>query len=263
MFLHGPSMPVAKRLPALEPGARIALNVSPYVTAMRPIVAHHVARYPNLVYIPQDLDTLAMLVHAAREVPGSDHGDLPDHLDHPLFAQDRVRFYVEPWPWIADLREADFSFGSRIHGNITALVAGTPAYVLAHDSRTLELARWFGIPHRLITDADATLDAADLYEEADYRSLVEEHPARFAVFQAYLRQHGLPDCFADGDGGAAFDARVAETPFPPAVRTGSPDAGSHLDVVIGRARNSVRALARKGPLLRVRRALAGRPVRRS
>ena len=65
----------------------------------------------------------------------------------------------------------------------------------------LELARYFGIPHRALQAGAPVVDAADLYEEADYASLNEGHAARFAVMQAYLRRHGLADVFADGDGG--------------------------------------------------------------
>ncbi len=148
MFLYGPDLRVVKRLPALGLDARISLNVSPYLREMGPIVARHVARYPNLTYVPQDAEALGLLLLGGRSVDGSRLADIPDYRDHPLFAQDRVRFYVEPWPWIEDLRSVDFAFGSRIHGNIAAILAGTPAYVLAHDSRTLELARYFAIPHR-------------------------------------------------------------------------------------------------------------------
>ena len=74
------------------------------------------------------------------------------HRSHPFFAERRTRLYADPWPWLADLAAFDFSFGTRIHGNIAALLAGTPAYVLAHDSRTLELARYFEIPHTAMPD---------------------------------------------------------------------------------------------------------------
>ncbi|NDZ70642.1 polysaccharide pyruvyl transferase family protein, partial [Streptomyces sp. SID10362] len=64
----------------------------------------------------------------------------------------KVRLYIDPATWISELRPFDFSFGSRIHGNIAALLAGVPSTVLCGDSRTLELCRYFGIPHRKITE---------------------------------------------------------------------------------------------------------------
>ena len=107
-----------------------------------------------------------------------------------------MRFFLDPPPWFAFLAGRDFAFGSRIHGTIAALIAGTPAVVLAHDSRTLELARYFDIPHRLLRDVDpATLDAADLLAEADFGPLVTGHAERYARFVGFLDRHGLDHVF--------------------------------------------------------------------
>jgi len=222
MFLWGRDLRVEKRVERLEADAKIALNVSPYVKAMGPIVRSTVARYPNLAYIPQDLPTLQLLLWGESEQAAATVSDIPTHSSHPLFQENRVRFYVEPWPWIADLRTFDFSFGTRIHGNIASLLAGTPAYVFAHDSRTLELVRYFNIPHRPMVDVPPDVDPADLYEEADYGPLVAGHAARFEVFTAFLERHGLAHVFVPpGDGGRAFDERVARTSYPPAIDVAS------------------------------------------
>ena len=58
--------------------------------------------------------------------------------DHPLVTEDRIRFPVEAWTWLEYLRDFDFATGTRLHGNVAALLAGVPAVLLAHDSRTLE-----------------------------------------------------------------------------------------------------------------------------
>ena len=140
-----------------------------------------------------------------------------NHLDHPLLRDDRTRFFVDPWPWLETLRGMDFAFGTRIHGNISALLAGTPAYVFAHDTRTLEIARYFEIPHQVMADVPPDVDAAELYAEADYGPMLAGHPARFATFTAYLARHGLGHVFEPGEDPSRFDARVAATRYPAAV----------------------------------------------
>jgi hypothetical protein len=239
------------------------LNVSPYVKAMGPIVRSTLERYPNLTYIPQDLDTLNLLLWGESPGEAARVDDVPVHTSHPLFQQNRVRFYVEPWPWIDDLRGFDFAFGSRIHGNIAALLAGTPAFVLAHDSRTLELARYFEIPHRPIPQVAPDVDVADLYAEADYGPLVTGHPERLARFIAYLERHGLAHAFAPGDdGGAAFEARLAATAFPPAIDVASGVANPRsLAARWRRARYGALQAARSDRVRRVR-AAALRRIRR-
>ncbi|OGO58150.1 MAG: hypothetical protein A2V85_08460 [Chloroflexi bacterium RBG_16_72_14] len=154
MFMWRDRLGVEKRTPTLAPDGRISITVSPYVRAMVPIVMRHVERYPNLTYVAQDLETLDKLVRGEPPREAARQDPIPVHTSPPVFAQDQVRFYLDPWPWIEDLRAVDFSFGTRIHGSIAAILAGTPTVVLAHDSRTLELARYFGIPYRRITDAD-------------------------------------------------------------------------------------------------------------
>ena len=241
MFLHGERLEVTKRWPALDRDAEVSVNISPYVAAMGPISVRHAERYPNLTYVPQDLETLGALIRGG----GWPDSRLPDdpvplHSGHPLFQERRARFYVEPWPWIDDLGTRDFSFGTRIHGNIAAILAGTPAYVFAHDSRTLELARYFDIPHRPMREVPPDVDAADLYAEADYTRLMAGHAKRFATFTAYLARHGLRHVWQEGEDPETFTDRLRATRFPRAVTV--PDAMLQPDTVAGRlfrARHSV------------------------
>jgi len=258
LFIHGGDLVIHKRLPALDRDARLAINVSPYVRAMGPIIARHVERYPNLTYIPQDLDTLELLLWGPGEAhDGVDPTDpRPIHLAHPLFRDDKVRFFVDPAPWFKFLSGVDFSFGTRIHGNIAALIARTPAVVLAHDSRTLELARYFEIPHRLMSDVGPDLDAADLYAEADFDPFNRGHAARFAAFTGFLERSGLDHAFRSPAPEPDFATRMAATPFPPAVTMASLVAAHGLSGRIKRARRQVRRWARLRWVRRVRIALA-------
>ncbi|MFV2113186.1 polysaccharide pyruvyl transferase family protein [Micromonospora sp. LOL_025] len=231
MFLHGDSLRVEKRKASLSPDDRLALTVSPYVKSMAEIIARHHARYPNLRYLPQDLKTLGTLLYG--DAPG-DRGrtsQIPIHTSHPLFTEDKVRMFVDPWTWMDYLSGFEFAFGTRIHGTITALVSGTPGYLFAHDSRTLELARYFDIPHRVMKEVPVDVDAAQLYEEADYTALNAGHRSRYETMLAFLAKHDLGNAFADGDSAARFDAQVRSTTFPPAVR---PAAATAPDALLER-----------------------------
>ncbi len=250
MFLHGDRLVVEKRVPALTGATPIAMNVSPYVKAMGPLVMSHVERYPALRYIAQDLATLELMLWGDPAPAPDDHALNPIHASHPLFQQDRTRMYVDPWPWIEGLRDVDFSFGTRIHGNIAALLAGTPAYVLAHDSRTLELARYFGIPHRIMTAVPPETDAAELYEEADYGELQRGHAARFATFTGFLGRHDLGHVFEPGEDPTRFDERMAATPFPPPVTYTGQTRISGLARQTKRLGGRIRSAARRRGLIR-------------
>ncbi|MEJ7748727.1 MAG: polysaccharide pyruvyl transferase family protein, partial [Candidatus Limnocylindrales bacterium] len=249
MFLNGRSLRVDKRRPSLDRDSRPVINVSPYVQAMGPIVMRHVERYPNLRYIAQDIETLERLLWGEPAGEAAIQDPLPIHGSHPLLRDGKTRLYVDPWPWIEDLAACDFSFGTRIHGNIAAILAGTPAFVFAHDSRTLEMAEYFAIPHRRMRDVPPDVDAADLYEEADFGPLNDGHAERFATFTAYLERHRLEHVFQPGEDPGAFDAHIRAIAFPPAVTARDPAAGSAWRRQVQRIRRAIRR-ARTAPRVR-------------
>jgi hypothetical protein len=135
-----------------------------------------------------------------------------------LYQEDRMRFFVDSSTWIQFLSERDFSFGTRIHGNIAALAGGTPAHVIAHDSRTLELARFHQIPHTRVPDLPQPVDAAALYEASNFDAFNQGHRGRFERFGAFLARNRLPNVYEPGNSNPAYDERLSATPFPPAVR---------------------------------------------
>lgn len=228
VFLHGPGLRVEKRVAALSRSSKISLNLSPYVPGLGPIVERHTARYPSLRYAAQHRDALGMLLdktHRSAEHT-TDQSVLPTHHDHPLVRDNRTSFFVDPEPWMRYLGRFDYSFGTRIHGNIAALLAGTPATVLAHDSRTLELVRFYDIPHRTMKQVGPETDAAELYAEADFTAFNTNHAARFERFAEFLGAHGLRHVYQAGEDPTRFDRRVAATVWPGDV--GAPRKGPSL-----------------------------------
>ncbi|MDQ1324114.1 MAG: hypothetical protein QG587_1450, partial [Chloroflexota bacterium] len=225
MFRWGDTIEVKRKAATLDAQSNIAITISPYRTAMGNIAMAAHARYPKLTYFAQDLPTLGLMLDGTPLPSGTPDSLLPVHPSHPFFREDRTRFYVDPWPWIDDLRDFDFSFGTRIHGTIAALLAGTPAVVLAHDSRTLELARHFDIPHRLLRDVPPDLDPADLHAEADLTALHAGHAKRFATIVEYLARNGLDHVFAHDGAAADFERRIQETDYPGSVQQWWPEGG--------------------------------------
>ncbi len=222
MFMWGPRLQVERRLPTLDARSPISLNISPYVSRIGQVSLDQAARYPNLTYTAQDHRTLTLMLEG-HYPPGQRVGaDNPTTLDHPLVAENRVRLYLDPQPWIRALRTVEFSFGTRIHGNIVALLAGTPAVVLAHDSRTLELAEYHGIPYRVLDRSLPHPDAAELYAEADFGPLNAGHAERWARFQAFLAKHGLHHVHEEGwsDNGTGQRLDEQDYPVPHGVQMG-------------------------------------------
>ncbi|MFI5689687.1 polysaccharide pyruvyl transferase family protein [Streptomyces sp. NPDC051636] len=224
LFMYGRELDVRKKSPALTPDSRIAVNGSHSAVekqGLDRIIARTHERYPHLRFVGQNLSDARQLHWRDLSDPNALVTAMPTHPDHPMYREDKVRVYIDPVTWIDDLRAFDFSFGSRIHGNIAALLAGTPATVLCGDSRTLELCRYFDIPHQRLAEVVKDPRAADparLYEQADFGGLVGGHAERFERFTAFLDRNGLENTFTHGDGGAAFEERMESLSFPPGIR---------------------------------------------
>ena len=213
LHLYEPGETVRYAPGQLDTQARLAISLTPSVPQSRAFLEHNHARYPGLTYLPQDNDTLGLLLWGEEtDAPAG----MPGSLDHYLCQADKVRFFADPMPWIAFLATQDFACGTRIHGNVAALLAGTPAFQLVHDSRTLELAEFHRIPHRSISAPDAVLDAAELYEQADPAEFNAVRDANRDRWWAFLDPNGLayrrqPD--------PEYDAVVAAATASPGVRS--------------------------------------------
>lgn len=221
LFMYGKELAVHKRTPELTAESRIAINGSHNAVqkqGLGKVIDRTHARYPHLRFIGQNLSDARQLHWRDLSDPNAKIKAIPTHPDHPMYAEDKVRVYIDPVTWIDELRDFDFSFGSRIHGNIAALLAGTPATVLSGDSRTLELCRYFDIPYVRIDQLPADLDPARLYEEADFGKLMSGHHERYERFMGFLDRNGLQNTFTHGDGGAAFEERLRKLSFPAGVR---------------------------------------------
>ncbi|NLF05170.1 MAG: polysaccharide pyruvyl transferase family protein, partial [Actinomycetales bacterium] len=217
LFRDGEGLRIEKRAASLTPDSEFTINISPYVRAMQEIGQRHAEKYGRMIYIPQDDTTLELLLWGKDLEPRGPER-LPQHTGHLMYRENRIRFFVDTVTWMQFLARQDFSFGTRIHGNIVALSAGTPAHVLAHDARTLELARFHDIPHTLVPDLPEKVDAADLYEQSDYTTFNTGHAQRFRDFVGFLERNGVRHVFEPGLENPDYDARLAAVEFPPPVQ---------------------------------------------
>ena len=218
LFLHGPDLTIHKRVETITADSHIALNLTPEVPGIGAFSATQAARHPNLTYIGQDANDLRLLLWGVP-FPHVDDALTPTHMGHPLYQSDRYRLFLDTWSWYDFLATQDFTYGTRFHGNVAALLARTPAMLLAHDSRTLELAAYHQMPHRIVAEFTEDIQAAELYETVDFADFNTAMPDRFGRYLAFLERNGLDHIWQDGKANPSFNAQVAAVTFPPVVKT--------------------------------------------
>lgn len=219
LYTWGPDLRVEPRVAKITSKSKISLNVDFRVKGIGAIVEKNTEMYPRLTSPVQDSKSARMIIS------GEDKFDmakrdlrLPIHTGHALYQSHRLLFYPNPWGWVEAMNEQDFTFGNRLHGNIAALLAGTPVHLLAHDSRTVELAEYHAIPHTLISDFEEPPSAAELFAEIDYTRFNELMPIRFQTYLEFLQRNGLETIFDEGKNADAFDQQIAAGKTVGAVR---------------------------------------------
>lgn len=103
------------------------------------------------------------------------------------------RVFTQYPDWIAYMRQRSFCFGTRIHGTIAALIAGTPASLIVHDSRTMELAQIMGVPTVRWQDipSDQDIDIPGLYSRPQLGDFVARFANYYSNFLDYMAENDL------------------------------------------------------------------------
>lgn len=105
-----------------------------------------------------------------------------------------MRAFANVPEWMVYLANKDFVLGTRLHGVIAALLAGTPAMLVTHDSRTEEMAKFAAIPsvsgHELLETGK--IDPEALLARADFAAFNKRQKDYFRDFRSYLDSNGVP-----------------------------------------------------------------------
>ncbi len=108
------------------------------------------------------------------------------------YMKDHMKIFFDVEDWAKEIVNYGFVIGTRIHGNLIGIINGVPAFCIAHDSRTLELCEFLGIPYLPITKI-LKIDKkfiTKVLEEYDYQSIINRYEY---LYQEYIRFFGKND----------------------------------------------------------------------
>lgn len=227
LFLHGPHHVVERRVADITADSPVALNLTPEVPGIGRFTLDQLTRQRDLTYVSQDQHDLRLLLWGVPH-PHVTDPDVPVHLQHQLYQAGRITLFVDSWSWYDFLATRDFTYGTRFHGNVASLLAGTPAMLLAHDSRTRELAEYHHMPHLVTPRLDESFDAAQLHAQTDLTDFNNNLPQLFGRYTEFLHRNQLTHRWEPGQSGQEFDAALAQATFPPGVAPLLSNGGGEL-----------------------------------
>ncbi len=95
--------------------------------------------------------------------------------------------------WLRYMATRSFCFGTRIHGVVASLLAGTQATLIAHDSRTLEMAHAMFMPYVLSSEiaTGGDLDPSRFHRPEQMAGFIARYREYYVRYVAYFTDNGL------------------------------------------------------------------------
>jgi len=110
----------------------------------------------------------------------------------------RMRVFLDVGSWMAFLSQMGFVCGTRVHGVMASVLAGTPASLFVHDSRTAEMAEIAGLPRfefeEFLTTAESEGTMAAIRRAAAASSCAElqaRYPENYRNYRGFLEGNGV------------------------------------------------------------------------
>lgn len=155
------------------------------------------SEYPNAYFIGQVVRELRTLYVGAPYAAKKEYpiGRCCDQI----YQEGRLRFFVNVSTWLDFMRKADFSFGSRLHGNISATLAGTPSILITKDARTRELAEYHHLNCISEQDLANDLSLPELIEKQDFGQIQRYQKENFERFVRFLDMNRLQHIYKGGN----------------------------------------------------------------
>lgn len=169
------------------------------------------SQHPNYYYAPQRLqDMLTCFYGNDYRVPSS------QSPKKRFFDTDKTLIFTSPYRWINFAREnIDFSVGTRIHGNVAAILGGVPSFIMATDQRVSELASYHNIACVPVSSVTPDTKLTDIIEKHDFTLVHKGHSERFNHFVDFLEKNNLPTVYSENRNAEKvyFDSVIASLDF--------------------------------------------------
>lgn len=170
-------------------------------------------------FVPQVLSELRLLYTGA---PYSTKCNplYPRRITDETYRSGRSEFFLNLPTWFDYMAKADLSVGSRLHGNIAAILAGTPSILIPKDARVRELSEYHDITRVNAGDITAETDIWDLIHTVDFKQPCRRQEENFNRFLGFLEANGIPHIYENGTPDTIpFMERMKEVELQPPVTT--------------------------------------------
>lgn len=196
MYTAGPTLTI--RNTDITPASRVCINSS--VTApdnVHEFLAHVTEEFKDWHFVPQVTKELRLL-YTGSPYPGKTPPLYPKRITDETYRSGRSEFFLNVPTWLDYMSKADLSIGSRLHGNVAAMLAGTPSIVIPKDARVRELSDYHDFTRVDIDTVNGSTDVWELIRNADFQQPCRRQEENFNRFLGFLDKNEIPHIYKDG-----------------------------------------------------------------
>lgn len=178
-------------------------------------------QFPNHTMILQTAKEFTFTYSGASYMYKSDK-DFPCKLvSDSLYIDNKIRFFINEPSWLDFVKNSDFSFGPRLHGNIAAVISGTPSLMLPKDARMRELSDYHNLTCAKVDEITEQTNMLDLIEKADFNAPLKVQSDNFARYVDFLNKNGIEHIYKDDNNpkNTPFDKKIADIKFNGGIGT--------------------------------------------
>lgn len=126
--------------------------------------------------------------------------------------RNNTRWFFDLNSWFEYMKNLDFTFGARFHGNMAGILLGVPALNMVFDTRTREMCEYLNLPYMHLKDFNSDMTINDLYRKADFSLFNHTFPVKYKTYRDFLIKNGLdvalPDVSSTTSISASCNARA-------------------------------------------------------
>lgn len=149
--------------------------------------------YPNHYFIPQWMKELVLTYTGFSSLGNSE--SYPVKRTDNVYKNNRVRYFLNAPTWIDFMSKVDLSVGARLHGNVTATIAGTPSLIIPKDARMRELAEYHKLTSIWWNDINEDTRLEEVIEQSDFSSPETVQAGNFDNYITFLDRNNLSHIF--------------------------------------------------------------------
>lgn len=176
--------------------------------------------YKNLEFTPQDLDEM-ILTYSGTPFLGaavnSKVENYPNNLSSSVYKNNQVKFFLSATSWIEHMKKNDLSIGTRLHGNVAPILAGTPSIAIPIDARMRELTEYHNFPRVPASEINEDMSLEELLGKVDIHSVEKNQKRNYENFINFLDKNGIENVYSYNSEGLKlpFDKKLEEVKLEP------------------------------------------------